>query len=766
MLGAFAAGGAVIGLARTYVTDLGAGDPGYGLLFGTVFCGLAAGMFLGPRLIPEFSRRRLFAGVDRCRPASRSRCSALIPNMVIAVLLTMVIGAFAGVGWVTGYTMLGLEVADELRGRTFAFVQTMVRVILVLVLAVTPRCWPPRSAVTRSSRHRRDGPHLQRRRHHVPDRRVAGGNHRPARLPAHGRPPRCSPRRRRDGGLPQRARGPATWRAARWLLHRDRGRRGGRQVHPGRAPSPTGCAARGTRWWSRSSPARPRSAASCARCCSTRATTSAADLTAGRGVALRCRPRRTRDLGHRSRVAARGCRAHRPIHGLLRGLPGLRTRPRGLRRGQAVALGDRRAAARPHRRARPARGQGPRTGGMPDRSSRSRSTSTSGCASATWSRPSRRARYLVVDGTLDPDEVAAAVRARLEPLLPLSQSGARRDRGGASARRGATANRGRGAGAPRGGRGRGQRAQAAAEAEERARREAIAAEERAAREAERRAAAEAKRAAAEEAAPAGPGGEGAPPGPAPSTSASGARPRPRPRRRPPRPRRPVVPWRRPRRGGSRPSARRADATTATTRSPTVTGRPVGRRTDDARSAHPHAQPQRRAVRHRRRRRDRPDAAGARLAGGPLTRRALPAAGSPAAVAPPVFDDVVGQEAVVAELARAVAAPRAATDPPAAAPGARANTGPTHAWLFTGPPGLGPVRRGAGVRRSAAVPQGGLRSVRLVPHGARGHPRRCRRRQHHVRSPSGSGTRASSSPARLASRRADGGRSCWSRTPTG
>ena len=60
MLGAFAAGGAVIGLARTFVTDLGGGDPGYGLLFGTVFLGMAGGMLLGPRLLPDFSRRRLF----------------------------------------------------------------------------------------------------------------------------------------------------------------------------------------------------------------------------------------------------------------------------------------------------------------------------------------------------------------------------------------------------------------------------------------------------------------------------------------------------------------------------------------------------------------------------------------------------------------------------------------------------------------------------------------------------------------------------------
>ena len=137
MLGAFAAGGAVIGLARTFVTDLGGGDPGYGLLFGTVFLGMAGGMLIGPRLLPDFSRRRMFGLSIGCAGLALALLG-LIPNLVLAVLITLVIGAFAGVAWVTGYTMLGLEVPDELRGRTFAFVQTMVRVVLVAVLAVSP----------------------------------------------------------------------------------------------------------------------------------------------------------------------------------------------------------------------------------------------------------------------------------------------------------------------------------------------------------------------------------------------------------------------------------------------------------------------------------------------------------------------------------------------------------------------------------------------------------------------------------------------------
>jgi dTMP kinase len=137
ILGATAAGGAVVGLARTYVADLGAGDPGYGVLFGAVFLGLAGGMGLGPRLLATVSRHRIF-GLAIAAAGVWLTVLALIPNIVIAVIVTLAIGAFTGVAWVTGYTLLGLEVEDHVRGRTFAFVQSLVRIVLVLVLAIAP----------------------------------------------------------------------------------------------------------------------------------------------------------------------------------------------------------------------------------------------------------------------------------------------------------------------------------------------------------------------------------------------------------------------------------------------------------------------------------------------------------------------------------------------------------------------------------------------------------------------------------------------------
>lgn len=137
MLGAFAAGGAVIGVGRVYVGRMDAGDAAYGVLFGTVFVGLATGMFVGPRLLRGFSRRRLF-GLCLVGAGVMLVAVALINELVLAVIFVLLVGAFAGMAWVVGYTLVGLEVDDRLRGRTFAFLQTMVRIVLIAVLALAP----------------------------------------------------------------------------------------------------------------------------------------------------------------------------------------------------------------------------------------------------------------------------------------------------------------------------------------------------------------------------------------------------------------------------------------------------------------------------------------------------------------------------------------------------------------------------------------------------------------------------------------------------
>jgi dTMP kinase len=138
MVGAFAAGGVVVGLGQPYITHtLHGGSAGWGVVFAAIFVGLAGGMFLGLRILSGFSRRRLF-GLSIASAAIPLALIALIPNLVVVVVLVVLLGACAGVAYVTGYTIVGREVDDNTRGRVFAFLYSAIRVILFAVIAVAP----------------------------------------------------------------------------------------------------------------------------------------------------------------------------------------------------------------------------------------------------------------------------------------------------------------------------------------------------------------------------------------------------------------------------------------------------------------------------------------------------------------------------------------------------------------------------------------------------------------------------------------------------
>jgi dTMP kinase len=138
MTGAFAAGGVVVGLGPSYIKNtLQGGSAGWGAVFSAVFFGLALGMFLGLRILHGFSRRRLF-GLAIATAALPLALIAVIPNLIVVIILVLLLGACAGVAYVTGYTVVGLEVDDDTRGRTFAFLQSAIRVILFAVIAIAP----------------------------------------------------------------------------------------------------------------------------------------------------------------------------------------------------------------------------------------------------------------------------------------------------------------------------------------------------------------------------------------------------------------------------------------------------------------------------------------------------------------------------------------------------------------------------------------------------------------------------------------------------
>jgi dTMP kinase len=136
ILGAFAAGGVVVGVAKFYATSLSGGDATFGLLFGTLFVGLGVGMAVGPRLVGALSRRRWFAMSIMLSGASVALL-APAPHLAVAIPFVLLVGVGAGMAYLAGTTLLGAGVDDEMRGRAFAFVQSMVRVVLMLAISVS-----------------------------------------------------------------------------------------------------------------------------------------------------------------------------------------------------------------------------------------------------------------------------------------------------------------------------------------------------------------------------------------------------------------------------------------------------------------------------------------------------------------------------------------------------------------------------------------------------------------------------------------------------
>ena len=136
ILGAFAGGGVVIGTAQFYARSLGGGDSTFYILFAMIFIGLGVGIVAGPRMIGALSRRRWF-GLSIGVAAVPVGLLAVSPHLFLSVVLTLVVGIGAGMAFLSGTTLLGTEVGDEIRGRVFAFVQTAVRVVLMLTIALS-----------------------------------------------------------------------------------------------------------------------------------------------------------------------------------------------------------------------------------------------------------------------------------------------------------------------------------------------------------------------------------------------------------------------------------------------------------------------------------------------------------------------------------------------------------------------------------------------------------------------------------------------------
>lgn len=137
IIGAFAAGGTVVGSATLYAASLGGGNAAYGILFAAVFVGLALGMAAAPGMARRIPHNRLF-GAAIVAAGVALVLVALAPHLFVAIAAVGLVGGFAGIAFLTGLTIIGTEVADEIRGRIVAFVQSIVRLTLLGSMALVP----------------------------------------------------------------------------------------------------------------------------------------------------------------------------------------------------------------------------------------------------------------------------------------------------------------------------------------------------------------------------------------------------------------------------------------------------------------------------------------------------------------------------------------------------------------------------------------------------------------------------------------------------
>jgi len=136
IFGAFAGGGVVVGSGQAYAKSLGGGDSTFFILFAVLFIGLGIGIVGGPRLVGGLSRRRMF-GVAIILAAGSVTILAVAPHLSVAVVGTLFVGVGAGMAFLSGTTLLGGEVDDDVRGRAFAVVQTGTRVVLMLTISLS-----------------------------------------------------------------------------------------------------------------------------------------------------------------------------------------------------------------------------------------------------------------------------------------------------------------------------------------------------------------------------------------------------------------------------------------------------------------------------------------------------------------------------------------------------------------------------------------------------------------------------------------------------
>jgi dTMP kinase len=116
---------------------LGGGSAGFGLLLTALGSGLAAGVILISVLQKRLPKVQVFCGAVVTAGVTLV-LGATMSTLPPAIAFVFVLGMCAGTIYVLGFTILQERVVDELRGRVFASLYTLVRLCVLLAFAAGP----------------------------------------------------------------------------------------------------------------------------------------------------------------------------------------------------------------------------------------------------------------------------------------------------------------------------------------------------------------------------------------------------------------------------------------------------------------------------------------------------------------------------------------------------------------------------------------------------------------------------------------------------
>jgi dTMP kinase len=138
IVAAFTAVGAVLGVGQIFTSGtLHAPKAGFSLLLTAFGIGMAVGMASVNKLV-QYADREVVLVASMTAAAATLILLAAMPNLTAAALLAIVLGAFCGSAWVSGYVLLQENVSDEYRGRTFGSLTVLARLGLFLSLTSFP----------------------------------------------------------------------------------------------------------------------------------------------------------------------------------------------------------------------------------------------------------------------------------------------------------------------------------------------------------------------------------------------------------------------------------------------------------------------------------------------------------------------------------------------------------------------------------------------------------------------------------------------------